>query len=47
VSSRVIMNHANEAHTHNQEKLIRTPDTIVISDGMDTKNATRIYLGNP
>jgi hypothetical protein len=47
VRSRVIMNHANEAHTHNQEKLIRTPEPIVISDNMDTKNATRIYLGHP
>jgi hypothetical protein len=37
VSSTVIMNHANEAQTHNQEKLISTPKPIVISDGMDTK----------
>ena len=42
-----IVNHANEAHTRNQEKLIRTPEPIVISDDMDTKNATRIYLGHP
>jgi hypothetical protein len=31
------MNHANEAHTHNQEKPIRTPEPIVISDAMETK----------
>jgi hypothetical protein len=37
VRSRVIMHHANEAQTHNQDKLIRTPEPIVISDGMDTK----------
>jgi hypothetical protein len=37
VRSRVIMNHANEAQTRNQEKLLRTPEPIVISDGMDTK----------
>jgi hypothetical protein len=31
------MNHENEAQTRNQEKLIRTPKPIVISDDMDTK----------
>jgi hypothetical protein len=37
VRSRVIRNHANEAQTHNQEKLVRTLGPIVISDSMDTK----------
>jgi hypothetical protein len=37
VRSRVMMNHANEAQTRNQEKLIRTPEPIVINDDMDAK----------
>jgi hypothetical protein len=37
VISRMIMNHANEAQTLNQEKLLRTPEPIVISDDMETK----------
>jgi hypothetical protein len=37
VRSSEIMNHANEAHTRNQEKLKRTPQPIVISDSMDAK----------
>jgi hypothetical protein len=36
VRSRVKMNHANEAQTHNQEKLWGTPEPIVVSDSMDT-----------
>jgi hypothetical protein len=37
VRSRAIMDHANEAQTHNQDKLIRTLEPIVISDDMETK----------
>jgi hypothetical protein len=37
VRSKVIMNHASEAQTRNQEQLKRTPEPIIISDGMDTK----------
>jgi hypothetical protein len=37
VRLRVIRNHANEAQTHNQEKLRGTLEPIVISDSMDTK----------
>jgi hypothetical protein len=47
VRSKVIMNHASEAQTHNQEQLKRTPQLIITSDGMDTKNETKIYLGLP
>jgi hypothetical protein len=36
VRSRVIMNHVNQAHTRNQEKIM-TLEPIVISDNMDTK----------
>jgi hypothetical protein len=42
VRSSEIMNHANEAHTRNQEKLIRTPEPTVITNSMDAKNASRI-----
>jgi hypothetical protein len=41
VRSRVTMNHANEPQTRNQEKLIRTPEPIVISDDMGTKMQPR------
>jgi hypothetical protein len=37
VRSRVIQNHANEAQTRNQGKLVRTLGPIVVSDNMDTK----------
>jgi hypothetical protein len=47
VRSKEIKNHASEAQTHNQEKLKGTPEPIIISDDMDTKNETRIYLGHP
>jgi hypothetical protein len=46
VRSRVIMNHANEAQTRNQENLIRTPEPIVINDSMDTKS-NQDLLGHP
>jgi hypothetical protein len=41
VRSKAIMNHAGEAQTRNQEKIKRTPDPIIISDGMDTKMQPR------
>jgi hypothetical protein len=47
VRSKVIMNHASEAQTRNQETLKMTPKPIIISDSMDTKNTIKIYLGNP
>jgi hypothetical protein len=37
VGSRVIRNYGNEAQTRNQEKIVRTPEPIVVSDNMDTK----------
>jgi hypothetical protein len=37
VRSRVIMHHANEVQTRNQDKLKRTPRPIVINDNMDAK----------
>jgi hypothetical protein len=47
VRSKVIKNHASEDQTRNQERLKRTPKPIIISDGMKTKNSTKIYLGHP
>jgi hypothetical protein len=37
VRSKVIMNHASEAQTHNQEQQKRTPEPITINNDMDTK----------
>jgi hypothetical protein len=41
VRLRVIMHDANEAQTRNQDKLVRTPKPMVISDDMDTKMKPR------